>query len=101
VIFIINHGDAMDNSVLRSIIKEEISKILLEDTMRDKLIEKAKQKEKDGIFSYDGIIYRVKNSVLTHYCKQGKVLEVNGYFDVPVGSYASADEAKRMLKGLR
>ena len=89
----------MNNSVLRSIIKEEISKILSEDTMRDKLIEKANQK-KDGVFSYDGIIYRVKNSVLTHYCKQGKVLEVNGGFDVPVGSYASAGEARRMLNSL-
>lgn len=91
----------MDNYVLRSIIKEEISKILSEDTMRDKLIKKAEQKEKDGVFSYDGVWYRVKNSKLTHYCKQGKVLDVNGGFDVPVGSYASAGEAKRMLKGLR
>jgi hypothetical protein len=90
----------MDKSAIRSLIKEEISKILSEETIRDKLIEKAKQKEKDGIFSYDGILYRVKGGVLTHYCKQGRVLEVNGYFDVPVGIYTSSNEAKRMLKGL-
>jgi hypothetical protein len=94
-------GVMMDKSMLRSIIKEEVSAILTETTLREKLIEKAKQKEKDGIFSYDGVIYRVKNSRLTHYCKGGRVLEVNGYFDVSVGSYTFAAEAKKMLKDLR
>jgi len=90
----------MDESTLKSIVKEEVVR-LLEGAIRDKLIEKAKHKEKDGIFSYDGVIYRVKDGTLTHYCKGGRVLEVNGYFDVPVGSYASTGEAKKMLKGLK
>jgi hypothetical protein len=87
----------MNKNTLRDLIKEELSKVLIENNIRNKLIEKAKTK-KDGIYSQEGIIYRVKNGVLTHYCKQGKVLEVNGYFDVPVGNYNTSIDARKLLK---
>lgn len=76
----------MSESALRTLVKEEVERVLKEDKIRDKLAEKAKTKA-DGIYSADGVIYRVKDNTLTHYTKCGEILAVYGYVDTPVGSY--------------
>lgn len=89
----------MSESVLRTLVKEEVERVLKEDKIRDKLAEKAKTKA-DGIYSADGVIYRVKDNTLTHYTKRGEILAVYGYVDTPVGSYQTSVEAKKMLKNV-
>lgn len=83
----------MSESVLRTLVKEEVEKVLKEDKIRDKLAEKVKTKA-------DGVIYRVKDNTLTHYTKRGEILAVYGYVDTPVGSYQTSAEAKKMLKNV-
>jgi hypothetical protein len=89
----------MSESTLRTLVKEEIQMVLNEDNIRNKIAERAKGKA-DGIYSADGVIYRVKNNTLTHYAKRGEILAVYGYFDTLVGNYRSSAEAKKMLKGV-
>jgi len=89
----------MNESELRKIVKEEVERVLREGKIRDKLIEKAKTKA-DGIYSADGVIYRVKDNTLTHYADRGTILAVYGYFDTPVGSYKTGTEARKMLKNV-
>lgn len=89
----------MNESVLRTLVKEEVENILKEDKIRDKLAEKAKTKA-DGIYSVDGVIYRVKNKTLTHYTKRGEILVVYGYVDTPVGSFQTSSEARKLLKNI-
>lgn len=88
----------MNSSALKKIIKEEIMKVLKED-IRDKLIKKAKSKE-DGIYSYDGVLYRVKDGNLTHYAKNGEIIQASGYFDAVVGKYEFTDQARKKLKSI-
>lgn len=49
-------------------------------------IEKAKIK-KDGIYTFRGFLYRVKNNRVTHWAYYGQILENCGNFNVIVGSY--------------
>jgi hypothetical protein len=81
------------------ILKEEKAKVLTEDKMRNKLIEKAKTKP-DGVYSLGPVLYRVNNNTLTHYAEDGQILEVYGHFNVIVGKYEFRDDAKRMLKSI-
>ena len=66
------------------------------------IVERAKDL-RDGIFSYRGIIFRVRNGRATHFAAQGKVVEPYGAFNVEVGRYNFADdrEAKRLLKNIK
>ena len=47
---------------------------------------KAKDKN-DGVFTFRGVYYRVRNGRVTHYAAFGKVVESAGAFNVTVGSY--------------
>jgi hypothetical protein len=71
-----------------------------EEILRHQLIEKAKGK-KDGVFTYGGSSYRVKDGKLTHYSFKNQILQVFGAFDVAVGRYEWSHEAKALLKSVK
>jgi hypothetical protein len=68
--------------------------------LRQKLIEKSKSK-KDGVFTYSGSYYRVKDGMLTHYSLQNQILQVFGALDVVIGRYDWGHEAKALLKSVK
>lgn len=47
--------------------------------------DKAKTK-RDGVYSFRGILYRVKNGRFTHYGYRNEIVERAGNFDVPIGT---------------
>lgn len=62
--------------------------------------EKAKEKA-DGVYSFRGVAYRIRDHRITHYAHSGRVLERFGHFDTQVGTYEGhLDAAKRALKSL-
>ena len=54
---------------------------------------KAKSK-KDGVYSFRGLLYRVKNGRFTHFAHRNEVFERSGYFNVTLGFTL---HAKKML----
>ncbi|CAB4241344.1 hypothetical protein UFOVP67_55 [uncultured Caudovirales phage] len=61
----------------------------------------AKAKVKDnGVYTLRGIIYRVKDKVVTHYASAGEICEVCYGFLALVGNYDTRDEAIRKMKGI-
>ena len=68
-----------------------------------KMIERAKSK-KDGIYTWAGIHYRVRDSRITHYADFGTILESAFGFNCVVGSYEwgmGNVEGKKLLKGIK
>lgn len=63
------------------------------------IVEKAKLKA-DGVYTFRGIMYRVKNNRVTHYSDNSKILEWYGYFIVEIGRYSTEIECKKLLKGI-
>ena len=63
------------------------------------VIDKALTK-KDGVYSFRGFLYRVKNFRVTHIAHRGIILERFGNFNIEVGSYQWMYEAKKMLTAL-
>lgn len=62
--------------------------------------EKAKDKN-DGVYSFRGLEYRVKNGRFTHFAHNGRVMERAGFFNVEIGTYSGySDDAKKVLKTL-
>jgi hypothetical protein len=66
--------------------------------LRETLIERSKTK--NGVYSYNGTLYRTKNGALTHYANGGQILQVFGHFDVAVGRYDWSHEARALLKSI-
>ena len=63
------------------------------------VIDKALTK-KDGVYSFRGFLYRVKNFRVTHIAHNGIILERFGNFNVEVGKYEYIDKARKMLTAL-
>jgi hypothetical protein len=67
------------------------------------IVSKAKLK-KDGIYGFRGIIYRVKNNSVTHFCAEGKIVQPSGYFNCDVGNYEDGvcgeSNARKLMKSL-
>ena len=62
------------------------------------IIDKAKLK-KDGVYSYQGIIYRVHNKTTKHLAQHGKIYERYGAFIIEIGNYKYvADARKKLMK---
>ena len=65
--------------------------------LHNMLIEKAKQK-KDGVYSYRGYLYAVKNKTFIGYSDcYGYAFSVNGSFHVGIGKLVPYDRKKSML----
>lgn len=65
------------------------------------IIEKAKCKN-DGVYSFRGVDYRVRNGFVTHFAARGQILERCFGFNVIVGSYEIGfDRGKKMLKEIK
>lgn len=58
--------------------------------------DKAKTKQ-DGVYSFRGLLYRVKKGRFTHYAYRNEIIERAGNFDVPIGTTL---HARKMLAGL-
>jgi len=63
------------------------------------LISKSKDKG-NGIYSYDGTIYRVKDSSLLGYREFNKIYSLHGNFVIEIATVNSEKEAKSILRGL-
>ncbi|HET8688469.1 MAG TPA: hypothetical protein VFM18_17800 [Methanosarcina sp.] len=67
------------------------------------VIDKAKTKA-DGIYTFRGVMYRVRNKKVTHFacCRSGDICQGFGHFNVVVGKVETgigwADRARKMLK---
>jgi len=61
------------------------------------IIDKAKSKN-DGIYSFRGILFKVRDGKVTNYACGGKIFAGVGAFVTPVGSYNTSTEAKSKLK---
>ncbi len=64
------------------------------------IIDKSESKP-DGIYSFRGILFKVKGGKVTHYATDGKILQAMGRFNTQIGSYATNAEAKTILKGIK
>jgi hypothetical protein len=65
----------------------------------NKAIDKAKSK-KDGIYTMNGMYYRVKENCVTHIAGYGEILQRAGNFNVLVGKYKTNDECVKMMKNI-
>jgi hypothetical protein len=66
------------------------------------IIDKAQAKP-DGIYSFRGIMFKVKNGGVTHWAVDGKILQGMGRFNTQVGSYEPGrnSQARAMLKSIK
>jgi hypothetical protein len=67
----------------------------IENTNR--AIDKAKTK-KDGVYTLNGMHYRVKENCVTHIAGYGEILQRAGHFNVVVGTYTYSTECVKMMK---
>jgi hypothetical protein len=63
------------------------------------IIDKSESKP-DGIYSFRGILFKVKGGKVTHYATNGKILQAMGRVNTRIGSYDSSSRAKSILKGI-
>lgn len=68
------------------------------DTQRD-ILQRAQTKT-DGVYSFRGVTYRVKNGAVTHFAYDHQILVNGGVFVVPVGTYEYQHTLKTLLKTL-
>lgn len=70
---------------------------------------KKSESKKDGIYTFRGFLYRVKNKRLTHLAYYGQILERFGNFNTIVGSYdcysyntqhANTKTARKLLQSI-
>lgn len=72
---------------------------------QDLVVQKAKSK-KDGIYSMNGVTYRVRDGKVTHFacCSSGHILVGYGHFNVVVGQVETGmgfqDRARKALKAV-
>jgi hypothetical protein len=68
------------------------------------IVKKAKTKT-NGVYTIRGIVYRVKNFSVTHFCAKGEILQAFGCFNCIVGKYEHSFNgeinAKKILKELK
>jgi len=65
---------------------------------QNKIIDLAKTKN-DGVYSFRGVEYKVRDHKVTHYAAGGQVLEAYGHFNVVVGNYDGyPSSARKLLK---
>ena len=57
--------------------------------------------KKDGVYTFRGIHYRLKDGRVTHYCVGGEILENFGYFNTQVGKYETEAQVITLLKGIK
>lgn len=62
--------------------------------------QKAKTKA-DGIYTFRGIMFRVRAGRVTHYASEGSIIIPAGHFNTVAGSYSTRDEAKAKLKSIK
>ncbi|AUR86353.1 hypothetical protein NVP1084O_146 [Vibrio phage 1.084.O._10N.261.49.F5] len=66
----------------------------------NKVIEKAKTKN-DGVFTYRGLIYKVKGNRVRHLAAYGSLYELSYGFLCAIGKYDHfKDDPKKLLKNL-
>jgi hypothetical protein len=65
------------------------------------LIDQKAKSKPDGIYTFRGIMFRVKNGRATHYAAESSILASYGNFNTAVGSYSTRDEAKAKLKSIK
>jgi hypothetical protein len=65
----------------------------------NKAVDKAKSK-KDGVYTLNGMYYRVKEKCVTHIAGYGEILQRAGYFNVLVVKYNTSDECIKMMKNI-
>lgn len=63
---------------------------------------KAKDK-KDGVYTFRGVAYRVRNARVTHFACRGEVIQQYGHFNTVVGSYVDrySTDSVAALKGFK
>lgn len=66
----------------------------------EQLISAKAKLKKDGVYTFRGVVYRVKDGYVTHYATGGNVSEHYGRFLVDIGNYVYESEAMKMLKGI-
>ena len=64
------------------------------------IIERA-QTKKDGIYSFRGIFFRVRNGKVTHFARGNEILVSYGIFVTQIGSYKTTAEAEKLLKSIK
>lgn len=64
------------------------------------IIDKAQGKS-DGIYSFRGIMFRVKKGKVTHYAASGKIYAGHGFAVSQIGSYDTDKEARTQLKSIK
>jgi hypothetical protein len=65
------------------------------------LIDQKAKSKPDGLYTFRGIMFRVRNGRVTHYAAEGTILVSFGNFNSAVGSYSTRDEAKAKLKSIK
>lgn len=61
------------------------------------IIDKAKEK-KDGVYSFRGVDYRVKDGKVLCFASNGKIIQSFGNFNVEIGNYRyNYDNIKKIL----
>jgi hypothetical protein len=64
------------------------------------IIDKSESKP-DGVYSFRGILFRVKGGKVTHWATDGKILQAMGRFNTQIGSYSTDAKAKALLKSIK
>ena len=83
--------DIVENKIVYGVLNRDNTNLI---------IDKAQSKN-DGIYSFRGIFFRVRNGKVTHYACDGKILAGYGAFVSQVGSYNTTAEAKSQLKSIK
>ena len=63
----------------------------------NKLVDRARTK-KDGVWSYQNVVYAVKNGNIGYYAEGGKIFQVQGMFSVEIGKCNLFDYKKEITK---
>ena len=70
-----------------------------------KLLQEKKKKKKDGVYSFRGNLWVVKENKFLAYCKyNGEVLQRFGFFDTQIGDLKDlyiSDRRKKLLEWMR
>jgi hypothetical protein len=92
-------NDLEDNNFSEGVAEGKIQYGVLDNDNVNLIIDKSESKP-DGIYSFRGILFKVKGGKVTHYATNGKILQAMGRFNTQIGSYDSSSQAKSILKGI-
>lgn len=96
----INRFDKVKNVGNKGVAEGKIQYGVLDNDNVNLIIDKSVSKP-DGIYSFRGILFRVKSGKVTHYAADGKILQAMGRFNTQIGSYDSSTQAKSILKSIK